>query len=196
MEAKWKTLKMFIHTNKLFLNAKILYVNITFNLPGQSSITIPAKNKQASLETTITNDYIKNILGGREQNIKITATTNDTNVEITGINTKLGVKKANTQITITPTTTIINTPTTITATINTPTNLTINTGTITFTDQKGNTIATSNVNNNKATTTITFNNIGANPITATCSGTTYYQTNTTTTNIQVQKQDTKKVSCY
>ena len=168
-----------------------LDVNITFNLPGQSSITIPAKNKQASLQTTITTDYIKNILGGREQNIKITATTNDTNVEITGINTKLGVKKANTQITITPTTTIINTPTTITATINTPTNLTINTGTITFTDKEGNTIATSNVKNNKATTTITFNNTGVNPITATYSETTHYEANTTTTNIQVQKQDTK-----
>jgi len=168
-----------------------LDVNITFALPGQSSITVPAKDKQVSLQTTITNDYIRDILGGREQNIKITANTNDTNVEITGINQKLGVQKANTQITITPNTTVYNVPTTITATVNTPSNLTINTGTITFTDQKGNTISTSNVKNNQATTTITFNNTGVNPITATYSETTYYQTNTTTTNIQVQKQDTK-----
>ena len=34
-----------------------------------------------------------------EQNIKITATTNNSNVEITGINTKLGVQKAQTNIT-------------------------------------------------------------------------------------------------
>ncbi len=166
-------------------------VNITFELPGQQSITLPAKDNRVSLQTTITNDYIRDILGGRERSIKITATTNDTNVQIKEISTKLGVKKANTQITITPQHTVYNTPTTITATIKTPNNLTINTGTITFKDQDGNIINTKYVKNNEATTTVIFNNTQPTPITATYSGTTYYEANTTTTGIDVQKQDMK-----
>ena len=162
-----------------------LTTDFKFELPGHQPITITTDTNTATLNTTITTDYIRDILGGREQNIKITATTNNTNVEITGINTKLGVTKAQTSITITPTTTQVNNQTTITATITTPTNLTINTGTITFKDAENNTIGTYNVNNNQATITTQFNTIGTTQITATYSGTTYYETTTTTTPIEV-----------
>ncbi len=164
---------------------KQLTTNITYNLPGQQPIIIPAVNNQASINTTITTDYIRDILGGREQNIRITATTNDSNVEITGINTKLGVQKAQTVLTITPTTVQVNNQTTITAAINTPTNLTINKGTITFKDAENNPIGTYYVNNNQATITTQFNTIGTTQITATYSGTTYYEATTTTTPIEV-----------
>ena len=167
---------------------------ITFELPGQKPITITALNNTATLKTIITTDYIKNILGGREQNIKITANTNDTNIEITGITTKLGVTKATTSIEITPDKTKIGQATTITATIKTPNNTTINTGTITFTDQQGNKIATVNVQNNKATTTITYNNTGNTQINAAYTGTIHYKASNKTTTITIEKYNTKITS--
>ena len=168
--------------------------NITFELPGQKPITLQTVNNSATLETTITTDYIKNILGGREQNIKITANTNDTNIEITGLTTKLGVKPATTNIEITPDKTKIGQTTTITATIKTPNNTTINTGTITFTDEKGNTISTVNVQNNKATTTITYNNTGNTQINAAYTETIHYKASNKTTTINVEKYNTKITS--
>ncbi|WP_323736398.1 Ig-like domain repeat protein [Methanosphaera sp. ISO3-F5] len=168
--------------------------NITFELPGQKPITLTAVNNTATLETTITTDYIRNILGGREQNIKITAITDNPNIEITEISTKLGVKQATTSIEITPTQSKIGQATTITATVKTPNNTTINTGTITFTDKNGKTIATSNVNNNKATTIITFNNVGSETITATYTGTVHFKNSDKTSTITVTKLDTKITS--
>jgi hypothetical protein len=162
-------------------------VDIIFMLPGQNDITVKAVNKTASLNTTITNDYIRDYLGGREQSVKISAQTDNPNIVINGIYTKLGVQKAITEITITPDVANINQETTVVATINTPTNLTISKGTITFKDGDGNVIATGNVNRNKLSTKVTFSTAGNKTITATYSGTTYYAACEATQTITVEK---------
>ncbi|RAP50256.1 MAG: hypothetical protein BZ138_06825, partial [Methanosphaera sp. rholeuAM270] len=167
-------------------------VNITFTLPGQNPITVPAKDNSASIDTIITTNYIRKIGSmEREQSISITATTGTEKIQINGINTKLGVQKANTQITITPTTTIIGQETTITATITTNNNLTINTGTVTFTDENGNKLGEKSVTKNTATITLTFNEPGNHIITANYDGTTYYNATEKSTTITITKLNTK-----
>ncbi|WP_323736890.1 Ig-like domain-containing protein [Methanosphaera sp. ISO3-F5] len=162
--------------------------NITFNLPGQKTFTVEAVNNTATIETKITPDYIRDILGGREQSIKVSATTNDSNIEITGTTRKLGVQKETTNITITPTTAKIGEKTLITATINSRNN--INTGSITFTDEEGNIISTSNIKNNQATTAMTYNTSTTHNITATYSGTIHFKNSNKTSSILVTRYDT------
>ena len=163
--------------------------NITFDLPKQDPITVKALNKQATITTTITTDYIRDILGGREQFIKVRVITANPNVVIEELSTKLGVQKAQTTITLTPTTVKVNQTTTLTATITTPSNMTINKGTITLKDKNANTIYSGSVKNNNIQTPITFNTPGANEITASYDGTTYFDSTSTTQNIIV-KADT------
>ena len=162
-------------------------VNITYELPGQEPITLQAVDNSTSLTTTITNDYLS---GGIEQNIIITAIADKYNVEITGINTTLGVQKAITNITITPTTAQAKQETTITAIITTPTQLTINEGTVTFTDNNGEVIGTVIVTNNQASIQTTFNASGNNSITASYDGTAYYEECNVSQVIVVSKIDT------